>query len=258
MGTTASRPLLQHQESPGDTLTDQEDDVQGHTETCWGLFLRKVCNAFGLNYQTERDTHSTTRRKRRISETEFRVEAGDGDLESACKSPRLSGEQDISAAATASTTDKEEFVDTLSERMSDTETVPRVNGDGPDLERASHVGRVEYMDFPFLTDLKARSHLSRTRTMIVLRGLPGSGKSTIVRRLEEIFPEVVTCSADQFFVSASGDYDFDVSLLGEAHSWCQSKAEQACLNRANILIVDNTNVKRWEMVPYFKIASKHR
>ena len=95
--------------------------------------------------------------------------------------------------------------------------------------------------------------------MLIIRGLPGSGKSTIARQLEETYPGSVSCSADQFFLHPeTGEYQFEGSQLGEAHKWCQSKAEEACRARVNIVIVDNTNVKKWEMVPYFKLANKYR
>ena len=47
-----------------------------------------------------------------------------------------------------------------------------------------------YLSYPFLTDIPSMASLHSSLTMIIMRGLPGSGKSTIVRKLMEVFPEV--------------------------------------------------------------------
>ncbi len=65
--------------------------------------------------------------------------------------------------------------------------------------------------FPFLVDDKTVHHVARSRVMFVMRGLPGSGKSTIVRQLEETYEKhgtVVTCSADDYFLQETGTYHF--------------------------------------------------
>ena len=47
-----------------------------------------------------------------------------------------------------------------------------------------------YLDHPFLTDQSSIESMKNSLTMIIMRGMPGSGKSTIVRRLKELYPEV--------------------------------------------------------------------
>lgn len=87
------------------------------------------------------------------------------------------------------------------------------------------------------------------RELIILRGLPGSGKS---HRAREIGGTV--CSADDFFMEG-GVYKFDPSKLGEAHAQCQAKAIQAMAGQKSPVVIDNTNSRRWEFSVYSELAS---
>jgi len=111
-----------------------------------------------------------------------------------------------------------------------------------------------YLDFSFLVNAASVSHIKNSLTMFILRGLPGSGKSTVVRKLKEVYPEASVCSADEYFLSM-GVYEYDKTKLKDAHVFSQNKAEEQCKSLVNTVIVDNTNVKKWEIVPYLKIAS---
>lgn len=96
--------------------------------------------------------------------------------------------------------------------------------------------------------------------MIIMRGLPGSGKSYKAKLLAHIGNAergYVTpiLSTDQYFV-AGGFYVFDRDKLGHAHQWNQWRAEQLCRVGKN-LIIDNTNTTWCEIKPYVEIAIKY-
>jgi len=114
-----------------------------------------------------------------------------------------------------------------------------------------------YLDHPILTDKSSMESMKNSLTMIIMRGMPGSGKSTIVRKLKELYPEASSCSADDYFLQC-GSYVFDRTKLKDAHQFSQAKAEELCRNLTRLVIIDNTNVKRWEMTPYFRTAANHR
>ncbi len=102
-----------------------------------------------------------------------------------------------------------------------------------------------YLQFPFFVDKNCWRWVSSHRTMFVLRGLSGSGKSTIVKTVLQYYPGAVVCSADDFFVREDdGVYDFDAALLKDAHAYCQKRAADACKEALGPVVIDNTNIKK--------------
>ncbi|XP_069833649.1 NEDD4-binding protein 2 isoform X2 [Dendropsophus ebraccatus] len=95
------------------------------------------------------------------------------------------------------------------------------------------------------------------KVLVLLRGAPGSGKSTLARLLLEQNPSGVTLSTDDYF-SLSGEYKYDVNLLGEAHQWNFNRAKDAFEKNISPIIIDNTNLQGWEMKPYVTLAMKHK
>lgn len=114
-----------------------------------------------------------------------------------------------------------------------------------------------YFNFPFLTDRSTFAYLSdaNTKVMFIMRGLSGSGKSSIVDVIRSSYKNVVVCSADDYFNGEDGSYKFNEKLLSSAHSDCQQKAKQACRSKVPIVVIDNTNVRKWEMKFYADLAN---
>uniref|UniRef100_A0A7N5PAL2 NEDD4 binding protein 2 n=1 Tax=Ailuropoda melanoleuca TaxID=9646 RepID=A0A7N5PAL2_AILME len=93
--------------------------------------------------------------------------------------------------------------------------------------------------------------------LVLLRGLPGSGKSFLARTLQEDNPSGVILSTDDYFY-INGQYQFDVKYLGEAHEWNQNRAKEAFEKKVSPIIIDNTNLQAWEMKPYVSLSQKHK
>ena len=89
-------------------------------------------------------------------------------------------------------------------------------------------------------------------TLYLIRGLPGSGKSTFARSFSNALRYVY--EADDYFVT-DGVYQFDASKLGEAHSWCQQRARND-LESGMDCIVSNTSTTEREVETYAKIAEE--
>lgn len=91
--------------------------------------------------------------------------------------------------------------------------------------------------------------------LYLIRGLPGSGKSTEAKRITDknsgLFKHL---EADMYFMQG-GKYNFDPSKLRYAHEWCQTKTE-SYLERGYNVIVSNTFTTLKEIKPYEDIAKK--
>jgi predicted kinase len=96
--------------------------------------------------------------------------------------------------------------------------------------------------------------------LILLRGIPGSGKSTlgdiILQTTQQQNPDVL--SADNFFVDEKGNYNFDATKLKEAHNLCQQKCAERMRLEFSKIVVANTFTQEWEMEPYFEMAKRYR
>lgn len=97
-------------------------------------------------------------------------------------------------------------------------------------------------------------------TLILMRGVSGSGKSTIAKKIadnansENWIP--VIYSTDDFFM-VEDEYRFDPKRLGEFHAANVHRTESAMIDRRPCIIIDNTNTQAWEMKPYVELANAH-
>ena len=96
--------------------------------------------------------------------------------------------------------------------------------------------------------------------LILLRGIPGSGKSTlgdvILHTNQSNIQDVL--SADNFFIDDKGNYNFDVTKLKEAHNDCQLKCAERMRMEFSKIVVANTFTEEWEMKMYFEMAERYR
>lgn len=88
-----------------------------------------------------------------------------------------------------------------------------------------------------------------SNNVILVRGAPGSGKSTFARKN---FPKHILIEADDYFM-INNKYHFDYKNIKDAHKWCQWRFSQLHKNGQSI-IVANTFTKLWEMEHYLNIA----
>lgn len=92
----------------------------------------------------------------------------------------------------------------------------------------------------------------RWRRLIILRGLPGSGKTIKAEALLDQYGSGVIVSADDYFRNGpNGEIvNFDPRKLQIAHEEAQDKALAAMSRKENPVIIDNINIRFWEMYPY--------
>ncbi len=88
-------------------------------------------------------------------------------------------------------------------------------------------------------------------TLYVMQGPPGSGKSYVANALSEGLDADV-CSTDDYFYEGTF-YNFQPSKLVENHA---KNLKRACdlLEHGRTVIVDNTNIQRWQCREYVRFA----
>jgi predicted kinase len=96
--------------------------------------------------------------------------------------------------------------------------------------------------------------------VLILSGIPGSGKSTYVKSAL-VGQKAVICSADTYFTrnSDDGTYKFDPSKLGLAHGECLKNYAE-CIrdgSKLDLIVVDNTNTSELEIAPYVALAAAY-
>lgn len=94
------------------------------------------------------------------------------------------------------------------------------------------------------------------KNLVIIRGLPGAGKTTLAKILaEEKYP---VFSIDDYFTNPqTGEYQFDFSKNHLAYKACEQSVENAMQKNATKIFVHNVFSMLWEMKPYFMLAKKY-
>jgi predicted kinase len=85
--------------------------------------------------------------------------------------------------------------------------------------------------------------------LTIVRGLPGSGKSTYAKTLNGI-----VLSADDFWFDEDGIYKYTVRHARNAHEWIIYKCREQMELGANHIIIDNTNIHNESVHCYIGLA----
>jgi len=86
--------------------------------------------------------------------------------------------------------------------------------------------------------------------LVLVRGLPGSGKSTIAGVLQ--LAGFQHFEADMFFLGGGG-YQYDPTKVKAAHEWCINLTQRV-LQTGHKVVVSNTFTRLSEMAPYMAMS----
>ena len=93
--------------------------------------------------------------------------------------------------------------------------------------------------------------------IFILRGLPGTGKTTLALFLSEVLPNSVIISADDFFTNDNGEYNFEKEKIQEAHKETFELFKNHITAKKSTIIVDNTNIKAYHFYHYIDYAQRY-
>jgi len=92
--------------------------------------------------------------------------------------------------------------------------------------------------------------------LYLIRGIPGSGKTTLAEEMLNSGMIDHATEADKFMVDDNLNYKFDPEKLKLCHKLCQQDAEGFLEMGCNVA-VSNTFTRKWEMQAYLDMAEKH-
>jgi hypothetical protein len=102
---------------------------------------------------------------------------------------------------------------------------------------------------PQPTARRIADHKPDDVTLLIIRGLPGSGKTTLAKSL----PAFDHFEADQFFTGPDGIYRYDRTRIADAHIWCQAKAKKS-LKEGRSVVIANTFSRLHELTQYINLG----
>merc|ERR1719356_892640 len=102
---------------------------------------------------------------------------------------------------------------------------------------------------------------STVKGLIVLRGLPGSGKTTLAKKLSQRSKNAQICTEDRYHWSGKedglGEYRFQPQLVFLAREWCTKEIREAIQENVNLIILDNHNARISMYEDHIQFAVEH-
>jgi predicted kinase len=93
--------------------------------------------------------------------------------------------------------------------------------------------------------------------LILVRGIPGAGKSTYAKKLHDDGDVFIHLETDNYWIRPDGHYDFNVHRIKESHAWCLKNTKEWMVRLPyQSIAVANTFTQKWEMQKYIDLAKE--
>ncbi|XP_012581592.1 PREDICTED: 2',3'-cyclic-nucleotide 3'-phosphodiesterase isoform X2 [Condylura cristata] len=110
------------------------------------------------------------------------------------------------------------------------------------------------LQFPFLQDEETVATLHECKTLFILRGLPGSGKSTLGRVILSRYHDgTKMVSADDYKITPGARGDFS-----EQYKRLDEDLAAYCRRDVRVLVLDDTNHERERLEQLFEMADQYQ
>ncbi|MCK9574644.1 MAG: AAA family ATPase [Candidatus Pacearchaeota archaeon] len=97
--------------------------------------------------------------------------------------------------------------------------------------------------------------MNKEKILFMVRGVPGSGKSSVAEEIAKGYPDVICCADDYHMID--GEYKWELARQGYAHKSCQAKCENLMKCGVPRVVVSNTSTTVKEMKPYYDMAATY-
>lgn len=94
-----------------------------------------------------------------------------------------------------------------------------------------------------------------SKNLYLIRGLPGSGKSTFALKLANAVG-AFNFEADHFHEDADGNYVWRPENVANAHALCQRAVRHIMSSSGKDVVVSNTSTTEKELKPYLDLAKE--
>ncbi len=106
--------------------------------------------------------------------------------------------------------------------------------------------------------------IAKQKLCLILRGLPGTGKSYLSKEYLAFIAKAFNGDEDQTVILSSDDYfihdkvyHFDKDSLADAHKWNWDRFKAEVEKATPFIIVDNTNIKKFHYYQYLDYAQRN-
>ena len=97
------------------------------------------------------------------------------------------------------------------------------------------------------SDYKSDKTAQMEKELIIMRGIPSSGKSYLANELAGEAGGVF--SADDYHIDPeTKEYNWKPENVKKAHQWNHDRVKQAIEQGQNPIVIDNTHTRKWELV----------
>jgi predicted kinase len=100
--------------------------------------------------------------------------------------------------------------------------------------------------------------MNQNKVLIILRAAPNAGKTTFANYINWLAGDCgEVLSADDYFTNKeTGEYNYDVSKIKDAHNSCRDSFINGIINNVSPIIIANTNQREWEFQFYLDKAEE--
>lgn len=115
----------------------------------------------------------------------------------------------------------------------------------------------DLFNFPFVIHQETVNFITKHgRIMFIIRGPSGTSKNILSSLLIEKYPKAVFYSANQYFED-SFEKVRNRETTTESHKYCHRKTENACRTGNHPIIIQNTHIRKREMLEYLEFAAQY-
>jgi tRNA uridine 5-carbamoylmethylation protein Kti12 len=99
--------------------------------------------------------------------------------------------------------------------------------------------------------------LFNTKRLILVRGLPNSGKTTLSNQLLDTYSQGKIFSTKDYFLNKNNKYNINHKKFSIAEQWNVLRVQNAMTESCNLIVVDSNLFRKYEAKAYVELSIKN-